>query len=106
MNLEKMQTIMISIKPRIDVEFYGLPCSSGAFGPYFGLIEHDTEFPVLEWELFAGIERCHGVSSRRTQSGTSRVRCEPALLREHPRFGAVSDGCVRIHHAMGKRGNR
>ena len=71
--------IMVSIKPRIDVEFFGLPCSSSAFGPYAGLIERESGFPVLEWELFAGIggatEFHHGALTREPLAHEASPRC-------------------------------
>ena len=79
--------IVFSIMPRIDVEFFGLPCASLACGPYFGLTELDTGFPVLEWERFAGI------------SGNAEF-LGGALTREPLRYEA-RPGCCRTTLSAG-----
>jgi DNA-binding beta-propeller fold protein YncE len=49
--------IVLTIEPRITVEFFGLPCADLAFGPAFGLVERNEEgLPVLAWEVFASYD--------------------------------------------------
>jgi DNA-binding beta-propeller fold protein YncE len=47
--------ITFSIRPSFTVDFYGLPSAAFDLGPSWGLSELNMGFPVLEWEVWAGM---------------------------------------------------
>jgi len=74
-------SVRLTVMPRIDVAFYGVPGISLGLGLDFGLIEEDAGFPVLAWETFASMRGAMTARSGALDRRISPMDCDRRVSR-------------------------